>query len=390
MLACPVCSDSTSSPLARVAEMPLIGCQFAASPGEARAAARGTLELSLCGTCGHVYNRAFEPERIAYVPGYDNALGFSARHRAELDATVDRLIDRYALRGKSVVEIGCGSADFLSRLCAGGGNRGVGYDPSQPGRTVQAGEGSMTIRPDTFDPAGQAPVDFVCSQHVLEHLAEVAPVLRGARTILERDGHGYFEVPNGLSIFRDSSVWDLTYEHVSYFSPGSLHRALEDAGFSILRMESSFGGQYLYAEVSATGPSAAATTGAPGARTPDHRGFPAAFARLTSDWRGRISGMVEEGRRVVLWGAGTKAVSFLNMLGIGPDDGIEHVVDINPRKAGRYLPGTAQEIISPERLADRRPDVVVVMNPEYVAEIRSMIESMGLGCELVTLSPAPR
>jgi SAM-dependent methyltransferase len=388
MLACPVCSESAPSPLARVAQMPLIGCQFADSPDDARATARGTLELCLCEACGHVYNRAFEPERIAYVPGYDNALGFSARHRAELDATVDRLIDRYALRGKSAVEIGCGSADFLSRLCASGGNHGIGYDPSQQGRTVRAGEGSMTIRPEAFDPAGQAPVDFVCSQHVLEHLAEVAPVLRGARAILERDGHGYFEVPNGLSIFRDSSVWDLTYEHVSYFSPGSLRRALEGAGFSILRMESGFGGQYLHAEVAAAAPSGTAAR-APDARTPDYRGFPAAFARLTGYWRGRISRMVEEGRRVVLWGAGTKAVSFLNMLGIGSDEGIEHVVDINPRKAGRYLPGTAQEIISPERLADRRPDVVVVMNPEYVPEIRSMIETMGLGCELVTLSPVP-
>ncbi len=91
---------------------------------------------------------------------------------------------------------------------------------------------------------------------------------------------------------------------------------------------------------------------------------------------------------MVLWGAGTKAVSFLNMLEIGADDGIEHVVDINPRKTGRYLPGTAQKIISPEGLSDCRPDVVVVMNPEYAPEIRSMVESMGLGCELVTLSPA--
>jgi hypothetical protein len=121
-----------------------------------------------------------------------------------------------------------------------------------------------------------------------------------------------------------------------------------------------------------------------------YRDFPATFAGLRSYWKERISRMVEEGRRVVPWGAGAKAVSFLNMLGIGADDGIEHVVDINPRKAGRFLPGTAQEIITPEGLPDRRPDVVVVMNPEYAPEIRAMVESMGLGCELVTLSDAAR
>jgi hypothetical protein len=76
------------------------------------------------------------------------------------------------------------------------------------------------------------------------------------------------------------------------------------------------------------------------------------------------------------------------MLEIGSDRGIEHVVDINPRKAGRFLPGTGQEVILPEGLPERRPDVVVIMNPEYAPEIRTMVESMGLGCELVTLSDA--
>jgi SAM-dependent methyltransferase len=369
--------------------MPVIACQFADSRTTAREVARGTLELSLCAACGHVYNRAFEPERIAYVPGYENALGFSPRHRAELDATVDRLIDDYALRGKSVIEIGCGSADFLAQLCARGGNHGVGYDPSQQDRTMPAGDGSVTIRAGTFDPADQEPVDFVCSQHVLEHLGEPASVLRRACAILKRDGHGYFEVPNGLAIFRGLNVWDLNYEHVSYFSPLSLHRVLASAGFSVLRMESSFGEQYLGADVVAAKPSDLAAP-ASSLEVEAYRDFPATFAGLRSYWKERISRMVEEGRRVVPWGAGAKAVSFLNMLGIGADDGIEHVVDINPRKAGRFLPGTAQEIITPEDLPDRRPDVVVVMNPEYAPEIRAMVESMGLGCELVTVSDAAR
>jgi SAM-dependent methyltransferase len=379
-----------SSPLASVPEMPVLGCQFAESRTAARQAARGTLELSLCEACGHVYNRAFEPERIVYVPGgYENALTFSPRHRAELDATVHRLIDDYGLRGRSVIEIGCGSADFLSRLCAEGGNHGIGYDPSQQNRTMRMGDGSVTIRAEIFEPADQQPVDFVCSQHVLEHLDELTPILRKGRAVLKPEGHGYFEVPNGLEIFSGMNVWDLTYEHVSYFSPVSLRRALASAGFSILRMESSFGGQYLSADVAVADSSDAAAC-EPGPEAEACRKFPATFARLTTYWKERMARMAEDGRSVVLWGAGTKAVAFLNILGIGPDDGIEHVVDINPRKAGRFLPGTAQEIILPERLPDRRPDVVVVMNPEYVREIRSMVDSMGLGCELVTLSDAAR
>src|ERR1700736_709404 len=114
MLSCPVCSESAASPLSTITEMPLIGCQFAESRATALGAARGTLEPSLCKACGHIYNRAFEPERIDYVYGYDNTLDFSPRHRAHSNATVDRLVHSYALERKSVVEIGCGAGEFLS------------------------------------------------------------------------------------------------------------------------------------------------------------------------------------------------------------------------------------------------------------------------------------
>jgi SAM-dependent methyltransferase len=364
--------------------MPLIGCQFAESRANALRAARGTLELAKCKACGHIYNRAFEPERIDYVYGYENALDFSPRHRSHLNATVERLVCSYALDHKSVIEIGCGTGEFLSLLCAKGGNHGVGYDPTQSSRVTRVGDGSVTILKETFRPASPKSVDLVCSQHVLEHLAELGSTLRQARAVLKHGGIGYFQVPNGLTIFRDLNIWDLTYEHVSYFSPASLRSALSEAGFSVLRLETSFGGQYLDAEVIA-----GVATEAPlalGGYSDFSGDFPAAFVKVVGYWKDRIASLIGSRRRIVLWGAGTKAVSFLNMLAIGAADGIEYVVDINPRKAGRFLPGTAQKIIPPEYLYDYRPDVVVVMNREYAAEIQSMLESMELYCDVITVS----
>jgi SAM-dependent methyltransferase len=384
MLSCPVCSEPAPSPLSTITEMPLIGCQFAESRANALGAARGTLEPSWCEACGHIYNRAFEPERIDYAYGYDNALEFSPRHRAHSNATVDRLVRRYALEHKSVVEIGCGAGEFLSLLCAKGGNHGVGYDPTQPARVTRVGDGSVTILSETFSPASQKSVDLVCSQHVLEHLAELGLTLHQAQGVLKRGGIGYFQVPNGLTIFRDLDIWDLTYEHVSYFSPASLRRALSDARFSVLRLETSFGGQYLDAEATA-GEATETPVASPGYSDFCH-GFPAAFVKVVDYWKDRIARLLGSGRRIVLWGGGTKAVSFLNMLAIEAADGIEYVVDINPRKAGRFVPGTAQKIVPPEYLYHYRPDVVVVMNREYTAEIQAMLESMTLPCDLITVS----
>jgi hypothetical protein len=304
-----------------------------------------------------------------------------------LGATAARLFHTYDLRGKSIVEIGCGSADLLSLLCAAGGNRGIGYDPSEQSRVLQVGEGSIEIRSRSFTAMDLDPVHFVCSKHVLEHLEELQTTLRQARCALRHDGAGYFEVPDGLAIVRDRRIWDITYEHVSYFSPHSLQRALLGAGFTVMRIDNSFGGQYLYAEVLA-GKNSAAKRPAPREPKVVPTDFAVAFSSMLERWRDTIATMTGEGRRIVIWGAGVKAVGFLTMLGIEAKDGVEYVVDINPRKTGRFMPGTAQKIVSPGHLRDYRPDVVVVMNPAYLEEIEFMLQSTGVQCELLMASGA--
>ena len=86
--------------------------------------------------------------------------------------------------------------------------------------------------------------------------------------------------------------------------------------------------------------------------------------------------MAQAGQRVVVWGGGAKGVTFLNTL--KTQDQIEYVVDINPRKQGRYVPGTGQQIVPPEFLRDYQPDVVIVMNPIYKSEIEQIIKGLGL------------
>lgn len=387
MLRCPVCSTSDAFPLVAVARMPLIGCLFAESESDAADAECGTLDIVVCPECGHIYNRAFDSERIKYVAGYDNALGFSPHHRAQSKAKAKHLIHTHGLRHKVIVDIGCGNGDFLSRLCAEGVNVGVGYDPSQESRAFRAGEGFVEVRSKRFETADHGPVDFVCSQHVLEHLEDLQRMLRSVRGILKHGGTGYFEVPNGRTIFRDRHIWDLTYEHVSYFTPQSLHRALSDAGFSILEIGSSFGGQYLDAEVLAND-GAATRPPVSNDNLDVYKTFPDAFTSIMGQWNNRMTALLAEGRRVVLWGAGTKAVSFLNMLGIRVDK-VKYVVDVNPRKSGRFVPGMAQMIVPPDHLRQYRPDVTIAMNAEYLHEIQATLESMSLHCDLLAVTGAP-
>ena len=86
---------------------------------------------------------------------------------------------------------------------------------------------------------------------------------------------------------------------------------------------------------------------------------------MRCDWAARLAGWRSEGRQIALWGAGSKAVTFLNIIeGTGA---IGHVVDISPDKRGRHIPGTGHRIEAPEEMARaaRRPIEVIAMNPLY-------------------------
>ena len=73
-------------------------------------------------------------------------------------------------------------------------------------------------------------------------------------------------------------------------------------------------------------------------------------------------------------------MAFLTTLNVR--DEIAYAVDINPHKHGTFMAGTGQEIVAPEFLREYRPDMVIVMNSIYCAEIRRELDRMGVEAEL--------
>jgi hypothetical protein len=108
--------------------------------------------------------------------------------------------------------------------------------------------------------------------------------------------------------------------------------------------------------------------------------FKRAVPTTIDQWRKLILDARSAGRKVVLWSALSKAVSFLTTLKVG--DAIEYAVDINPHRQGRYLPITAQRIMPPAFLAEYKPDLVILMNPIYAAEVQRDLDRMGLAAEI--------
>ena len=381
---CLVCGGTSLKPLISIPDVPTLCNRLCASEAEAANAPRGDISLTYCLDCGHVVNSAFNQARVNYDGRFENSLSFSPRYRLYANATAERLINRYGLSGKHIVEIGCGSGDFLRLLC-NSANHGEGYDPSQPTSRCAAGHGSVDIIGRNFAVEDARGADFVCCRHVLEHLPEPMDLLRQLRErmAVRPDAAVFFEVPNGLFTLDRLGIWDIIHEHVSYFTPSSLVRAFQGAGLTVCCAQSAFDDQYLWLEARVDGQP---PTVDPPKRPPDalYSSFGARFAEKIAEWRQRIDELRSERRRVVIWGAGAKGVMFLNLLRVASGAGIDQVVDINPRKHGHFVPLTGQRIVGPDSLLRDRPELVIAMNPEYEREIRSMINGLGIGCEVVS------
>jgi len=378
MSACPVCDGELRRFLGPL-EAPVFCNVLHASAAEARDAPRGTIELAICGRCAMVVNTAFDPGLAAYGGDYENALHFSAVFREYAERIAARLVERHRVRAGRVVEVGCGDGYFLELLCSLGGNAGLGYDPSVPAQSRRTdGGGELRIVPEYYGPlSASGEADLVCARHVLEHIAEPRPFVD---TLRAASGGAvlYLEVPDAEFMLREHAFWDVIYEHCNYFCATSLRSLLGGRGYRVIATEHGFGGQYLEAEAAPDGEVAAPDRAEVGELQRLAAGFEAARRAELRAWEERIAAI--EGR-IVLWGAGSKGVSLAAELP-GAAAAIAAAVDINPRKQGRYLPGSGIVVVGPEDLRENPPDRVLAMNANYVEEIRAQLAKLGLEPEV--------
>lgn len=386
---CPACHSGRTIAFLDLGEVPVFCNVQWATREEALAAATGPLSLSACLGCGHVFNHAFDAARLAYAPGYENSQHASSVFRSYAQRLVDRLIEQYGIRDRAVVDIGCGRGDLLAMLCERGGNHGFGFDPSYAGTTAAEGERQFIIQREYFGPEHAAVLRpaLVSCRHVLEHVEDPVAFLRTLRTTLEACGDAvlYLEVPSGEELLSSLGLWDYLYEHVSYFSAQSLESVLNAAGFEVLTMRRDFGGQFLCADARvAARPSARRPTD--GQSEANVRSAALGMLGRLQGWRQWASELTADGG-VALWGAGSKGVMFLNLLGLTAPGKIDSVVDQNSDKHGRFLSGTGQAILSPEALKGSQVNQVVLMNGIYEAEIRARMAALATNARLAIAWP---
>jgi len=379
--ACPVCHCSNMEIFFTMPDVPVFCNLLWQEQQAARNCPKGDIQLAFCPQCGFITNAAFDPTRLEYTQDYENSLHCSPRFQDYARSLAMRLVKRHDLRDRDIIEIGCGKGDFLFMLCELGHNRGIGFDSSYVPQSHHTQAQVKFIQDSYSERYADYQADFICCRHVLEHVQNPEDLLKPLRTAIgdRLNTSVFFEVPNALHTFRRLAIWDIIYEHCSYFTPVSLARTFAACGFRADELTEEFDGQFL--GLAATPVSQPIDVAKKLLREVEQLAnnldaFTTDFDRKIETWKSELKQMQRQGQRAVVWGTGSKGVTFLNLLGL--HELVEYAIDINPRKQGMYVPGTGQQIVPPEFLQNYQPEVVLVMNPIYQSEIQLIMQNLGL------------
>lgn len=394
--ACPCCGSSNKNRLYTVRNIPIQSCVLLETREQALNYPRRDLELVNCRDCGLIRNHIFDANIVEYEAVTEESQHFSGTFNAFAKRLAQEVAEKYDLNGKHVLEIGCGKGDFLVELCSLGACTGLGIDPGFRQERLDAVSAQndkdtrkLSFISDYFGPGySHLKADLIMCRHTLEHIAPVADFVKNIRiNIGERqDVLVFFETPDAERVLAEGAFWDIYYEHCSYFTRATHALLFRKMGFEVPEIRLDYDDQYIihYARPSRS-PIATSPGEAEELATMQHLAdaFPEKVQQVQDHWRSFVRKAYKAGKRVVTWGGGSKSVSFLTTLGL--QDEIDRVVDINPFKQGKYLPGTGHQVVSPEALRDIKPDVVIVMNPIYVDEIKKNLNELGLAPDVVAV-----
>ena len=401
-IACPVCNGVQQEPLLTAEGAPVACGKLYPSREAALAAGECRLQITLCLTCDHVWNAAHQDSAdTLYDEAYysSKAASFQGRqYQEDLAYDLDRLV---GLRGKTVLEIGCGDGFFLKTLNSAGA-KGIGFEPSSTYHiSKQQADIQVFHKPFPFEDYVELdrPVHLVVMRHVLEHLASPTEVMHSLRTrSLGNPGPQFIflEVPNVSQLLEDRLYFDFYNDHIHYFSQESLSRLLSATGWAPLARTE--GRDEFLGLVSAnadyqpeipTNPEAYALHAGQKPITEAAMEFRQDFEQWKSQLVKLVTSCRDGGQRLAVWGAGSRGVALLSSLEL-PEGSYSYVVDSDAKKHGKFLPTINQPICSPEQIGWEQVDCVLVTSYTYFDEIYAQLDTFrSNGGKVIRVYPNP-
>lgn len=369
--ACRACGHSKLAPVLDLGLMPLANALLPAVSSEPEP--NFPLELVYCPNCSLTQiTETVPPEKMfshyTYFSSYSETMLDHAREMTEW------LVGAKTLSAASLVMEIASNDGYLLQYFVRKNIPVLGIEPAENvARVAQADRGVPTIC-EFFEKSLAVRLrkenrlaDVVIANNVLAHVPDLSGFLEGVRTVLKPDGIAVIEVPYVMDLLARCEFDTIYHEHLSYFSVTALTRLFRKHDMTITDIERIpiHGGSLRIV--------AGAGLGSEGERVQrllaaeSAQSMPPVFAEFRDRSQAVKAGIreflrekISAGKKVAAYGAAAKGCVFLNYCGLGIDQ-VAYVVDRNPAKQGKRMPGTHQPIFAPSKLLEEPPDYLLIL-----------------------------
>jgi hypothetical protein len=349
------------------------------------------LRVLVCEQCWLVQTEDFARANELFDAEYAYFSGFSTSWLAHCERYVADMAARFALdAGSHVVEVAANDGYLLQYVRA----RGIpctGIEPTASTAAAARKKG-IPIVEDFFgvrlasDLAAQGrQADLITANNVLAHVPDINDFAAGFTALLKPQGVATFEFPHLMRLVEENQFDTIYHEHFSYLSLGTVSRIFATAGLAVFDVEElpthggslrvfaqrADGGRHPRSERVDALLRREADAGMLGAAW--YAGFQVRADKVKNDFLAFLLKMKSEGRIVAAYGAAAKGNTLLNYAGARPDL-IPFVVDRNPAKQGKYLPGSRIPIVGEERLSETKPGSVIILPWNLGTEIMQQLD----------------
>lgn len=382
---CPCCDSSDTAHSLTTPPMPVASALLLRSAEASRALPRRVLQLWHCRACDFLWNLAFDPALVRYDTDYEGTQSHSPHFTRYLSALAGCWLADLDPPPEHILEVGCGQGEFLNVLAGLTPARLTGYDPAARAPI----HGRLRIVAESLPAPADDRANFVFSRMTLEHVVDPAAFIAAKLAWLAPGGVLAAQVPDAATTVRAALPCDFQYEHANYFCARSLAALFTRSGLVVGACASDYAGQHL-AAFGRRGPSTETNASAVSPTTDfapalDH--LVEVQRRFGALWHLRLAARHGAGDEIWLWGAGSRATAFCANL---PDLAlVKGAIDVNPNRAGTYVPGTTLATVEPSHLRGCKRLFILIMNPIYRSEIADMVASIGTSAEFASLDEEP-
>ncbi|MBU0726186.1 MAG: class I SAM-dependent methyltransferase [Alphaproteobacteria bacterium] len=336
------------------------------------------LRLLVCETCWLVQTEDHAGREALFTEDYAYFSSFSTSWLAHAERYVRDMATRFGLGADSLVAEIAANDGYLLQYVKQAGIPCYGVEPTA-GTAAAARAKGIEIIERFFGSAlagelaaeGRA-ADLIAANNVLAHVPDINDFTAGFARLLKPQGVATFEFPHLMRMVAETQFDTAYHEHYSYLSLLAVERIFKANGLTVFDVDElpTHGGSLrVFAQRSDSGrhPVSGAVAGLRGRESAAgmggagfYSGFQVEAERVKDDLLAFLIEAKKQGHKIGAYGAAAKGNTLLNFAGVRPDL-LPYVVDRNPAKQDKFMPGSRIPIVAEQHLKEDRPDFVLIL-----------------------------